>query len=108
MDQKVATIWHCADIPKEEEERDVSCVEWNRDGTLLATGCMDPYVRVWSKARNSLLFTVKEHTDTIGLVRFSPNSKYLLSQGLDRTTVLWDVEKAKMIRKYQAPPGNYS
>lgn len=99
-DQKMDTIHHCSEIAL-HEERDVCAIEWSRDGTLLATASMDPYVRVWSKVTNGLLFSIKEHTQTVGMVRFSPNGKYLISQGLDLTTILWDVEKAKMVRKYQ-------
>lgn len=68
---------------------------------------MDHYVRVWSMEHRKLSMCIKEHTDTVGVVRFSPNGKQLLSIGLDATTILWDVERKKVVRKYQAPLGRY-
>ena len=101
---RVARIAHCVDIPL-DKERDVSCIEWNKDGTFLATASMDPTVRVWRKATLEMHFCIKEHTDTVGVVRFSPNGKYLLSVGLDGNTIIWDVDKKKVMRKYSAPDG---
>jgi transducin (beta)-like 1 len=105
-DQRLGIVSHCTDIPL-DQERDVSCIEWNRDGTLLATSSMDQYVRVWSLSSKSLYMCIKEHTDTVGLIRWSPNGKLLLSVGLDCNTILWDIEKKKAVRKYPAPDGEY-
>jgi WD40 repeat protein len=92
----VATIEHCRDIPEYTEEKaDIDCVEWSRDGMLLATGSTDPVLRIWDFARNEIILQQKTHTGTIAVLRFSPNNKLLVSSSLDGTLILWDLKEQK-------------
>jgi transducin (beta)-like 1 len=35
-------------IPPTEDQGDVTSIEWNPEGTLLASGCFDGTVRIWA------------------------------------------------------------
>jgi WD40 repeat protein len=84
---------------------EINFVEWSRDGNYLATGGSDGHVRVWSKRDNLLLFCKDTH-GPISTVRFSPNSKYLLSSSIDGNHLLWEIEKQIVVQKYHFATGN--
>jgi WD40 repeat protein len=84
---------------------EINFVEWSRDGNYLATGGSDGHVRVWSKRDNLLLFC-KDTRGPISTVRFSPNSKYLLSSSIDGNHLLWEIEKQIVVQKYHFATGN--
>jgi WD40 repeat protein len=42
-------------VPPSDEQGDVTSIEWNPKGTLLASGCFDGTVRIWSVEGNLFL-----------------------------------------------------
>jgi transducin (beta)-like 1 len=85
-----------------EDGQEVTCMEWSRDGNLLAIGTNDPNVRVWSRTTGKLILNLQEHSGTITSVRFSANGKLLLSASLDGSILLWDIEKQILQQKFQS------
>lgn len=85
-----------------EDGQEVVCMEWSRDGNLLAIGTSDPSVRIWSRLSGTLMFNLMEHKGTITSVRFSSNGKLLLSASLDGSIFLWDVERHKLKQKFES------
>ena len=63
--------------------------------------------RVWDVETGACLKTIHD-TDAppIGHVRFTPNSKFLLTATLDSTLRLWEVAAGRCLKKYKgARPG---
>ena len=85
--------------------KDVTCLEWNCHGNLLATGSYDGYARIWSTA-GRLEKTLGQHKGPIFALKWNKNGNYILSAGVDRyfwrgnilllhnffprTTIIWD------------------
>ncbi|CAC5402619.1 TBL1 [Mytilus coruscus] len=82
---------HC--IQREGTEvlsnRDVTSLDWNCEGTLLATGSYDGYARIWS-TDGRLVNTLGQHKDPIFALKWNKRGNYILSAGLDKTTIIWD------------------
>jgi transducin (beta)-like 1 len=73
----------------EAKSKDVTTLDWNGDGTLLATGSYDGIARVWD-ASGALRFTLAKHTGPIFSLRWNKRGDLLLSGSLDKTAVVWD------------------
>ena len=74
-----------------ERSTDVTCLEWRRDGSSLATGCYDGKARIWS-SQGDLQRTLQKHTGPIFAVRWNVNGRFLLTSGIDGLAIIWDVE----------------
>jgi len=73
-----------------ETSPDVTTVDWNREGTLLATGSSDGIARIWDR-RGGLKATLREHTGSIFSLKWSRNAQHLLSASFDESAIVWDV-----------------
>jgi len=81
-------------------ERDITCLDWSRDGLYLATGCYDSILRVWTQDGN-LYMTHPQHQGPIFATRFSRSGKWLLSASLDGTACVWDVEEKRLFMQFR-------
>jgi len=61
------------------------------DDTLLATCSEDATCRLWDVVEGQELFCLREHTDAIYSVRFSPDGTHLLTSGSDGKIIIWDL-----------------
>jgi len=84
---------HC--IRKGEQDvpsnKDVTSLDWNSSGTLLATGSYDGYARIWT-TKGGLERTLGQHKGPIFALKWNKSGNYILSAGVDRTTIIWDAE----------------
>ena len=84
---------HC--IRKGEQDvpsnKDVTSLDWNSSGTLLATGSYDGYARIWT-TKGNLERTLGQHKGPIFALKWNKSGNYILSAGVDRTTIIWDAE----------------
>ncbi|KAK4048016.1 general transcription repressor [Microbotryomycetes sp. JL201] len=69
----------------------VTSVVMSPDGTLLAAGSLDTFVRIWDAKTGKLLDKLKGHKDSVYSVAFSPDGKFLVSGSLDKTLKMWDI-----------------
>jgi len=69
--------------------KDVTSLDWNPAGTQLATGSYDGYARIWSSDGN-LVSTLGQHKGPIFALKWNKKGNYILSAGVDRTTIIWD------------------
>ena len=85
------------------EHTPVFSVDFERnDSSRLATGGADNCVRVWRLSKDSspretgaieFLASMKGHTKSVNVVRFSPNGKFLASAGDDALILIWQLSK---------------
>jgi len=75
---------------QQQQQCDVTTLDWHPSGALLATGSYDGAARVWSPD-GALQRTLRGHSGPIFSLRWSRGGRYLLSGGVDKTAVVWDV-----------------
>ncbi|KAF9444599.1 WD40 repeat-like protein [Macrolepiota fuliginosa MF-IS2] len=85
---------------QKDVQGDLTALNWNPEGTLLAIGSYDSVLRILT-SEGGAHFTHNQHRGPIFSVRFSQNGRWLLSASLDETTCLWDVKEKRLIRQYR-------
>ncbi|KAH8110643.1 WD40 repeat-like protein [Phellopilus nigrolimitatus] len=83
------------------DQRDITSLDWNADGTLLATGSYDSILRVWT-VRGAFYMSHPQHQKgPIFATRFSKSGRWLLSASLDGTACVWDVAEKKLFMQFR-------
>jgi transducin (beta)-like 1 len=79
--------------------KDVTSLDWNCDGTLLATGSYDGYARIWT-TDGSLTSTLGQHKGPIFALKWNKKGNYILSAGVDKTTIIWDAATGQCTQQF--------
>ncbi|KAK7591035.1 hypothetical protein V9T40_002648 [Parthenolecanium corni] len=79
--------------------KDVTSLDWNCDGTLLATGSYDGYARIW-KTNGTLSSTLGQHKGPIFALKWNKRGNYILSAGVDKTTIIWDAASGQCTQQF--------
>lgn len=84
----------------------VLALDFNRDGSQLATGSGEPsrsgQVRIWNVADGGLIKSFENaHDDTVQGVRFSPDGKVIASCGADKYVRTFDLASGELIRRFE-------
>ena len=84
----------------------VMSVDFNPDGTLLATGGGVPSrsgeLKIWKVADGSLVRAIADpHTDAVNSVAFSPDGQFLASAGSDKYVKKFDVATGEMLIQFE-------
>lgn len=89
--QSEIVLKHCIHRGGQEvpSNKDVTSLDWNSNGTLLATGSYDGFARIWSTS-GKLEKTLGQHKGPIFALKWNKSGNYILSAGVDRTTIIWD------------------
>ncbi|KAH8241804.1 hypothetical protein KR026_000976 [Drosophila bipectinata] len=92
---------HCiqkggAEVPS---NKDVTSLDWNCDGSLLATGSYDGYARIW-KTDGRLASTLGQHKGPIFALKWNKSGNYILSAGVDKTTIIWDASTGQCTQQF--------
>lgn len=92
---------HCiqkggAEVPS---NKDVTSLDWNCDGTLLATGSYDGYARIWT-TEGRLASTLGQHKGPIFALKWNKRGNYILSAGVDKTTIIWDASTGQCTQQF--------
>ncbi|XP_041452101.1 F-box-like/WD repeat-containing protein TBL1XR1 [Drosophila obscura] len=92
---------HC--IQKDGEEvrsnKDVTSLDWNGEGSLLATGSYDGYARIWN-TDGRLTLTLCQHKGPIFALKWNKYGNYIVSAGVDKTTIIWDASTGKCTQQF--------
>ncbi|XP_034949414.1 F-box-like/WD repeat-containing protein TBL1X [Chelonus insularis] len=92
---------HCIqrDGTEVPSNKDVTSLDWNCDGTLLATGSYDGYARIWT-TDGSLASTLGQHKGPIFALKWNKRGNYILSAGVDKTTIIWDAASGQCTQQF--------
>ncbi|KAL8494523.1 hypothetical protein ACS0TY_025364 [Phlomoides rotata] len=83
-----------------EKSKDVTTLDWNVDGTLLATGSYDGQARIWSRD-GELICTLNKHKGPIFSLKWNKKGDYLLSGSVDKTAIVWDVKIGEWKQQFE-------
>lgn len=59
---------------------------------ILATGSFDATIRIWDALRGTCLHVLKNHTEAVYSISFSPDARLLCSGSFDEMLNIWDVK----------------
>ncbi len=95
QNQVQETLYQVVDGIKERNrfeghKGEILSVNFNSDGTQLATAGEDGYVILWN-LKGEQLAQFKAHSSSINSVRFSPNNQYLVTEA-SNVARLWDLK----------------
>ncbi|KAG7099731.1 hypothetical protein E1B28_001548 [Marasmius oreades] len=83
------------------EASDITCLSWNRQGTLLAISAYDCLLRICDTSGN-VIYKSSDHKGPIFTARFSPTGRWLVTASLDHTSCVWDVHNKRLHRIFKA------
>ncbi len=66
-------------------------VDWSADGLWLAVGYVDHTIRIWNMTTFTVEKILQGHSDTVQQVKWSQDSRLLMSVGKDDTLRLWSI-----------------
>ncbi|KAJ7080276.1 chromatin associated protein [Mycena crocata] len=69
----------------------VTSVAISPDGTLVAAGCVDAVVRIWSVSTGALVEQLRGHSDSVYSVVFTRDGTGIVSGSLDNTLKFWEL-----------------
>jgi WD40 repeat protein len=82
----------------------VNAVDFSPDGSLIAAGGRDNFVRLYDAASGRLFFKLEGHEDQVSSVVFSPDGSILASGSHDYSIRLWDISTGNLIKLLQSEP----
>ncbi|XP_061371346.1 WD40 repeat-containing protein HOS15-like isoform X2 [Gastrolobium bilobum] len=83
-----------------EKSKDVTTLDWNGDGTLLATGSYDGQARIWSRD-GELNSTLNKHKGPIFSLKWNKKGDYLLSGSVDKTAIVWNIKTGEWKQQFE-------
>ncbi|PSS36049.1 F-box-like/WD repeat-containing protein [Actinidia chinensis var. chinensis] len=87
-----------------EKNKDVTTLDWNVDGTLLATGSYDGQARIWS-TNGELKSILNKHKGPIFSLKWSKKGDYVLTGSVDKTAIVWDVKAEEWKQQFEFHSG---
>ena len=79
---------------------DVTTLDWNSKGTLLATGSYNGVATLWS-ASGERTRMLARHSGPIFAVRWNQRGDSLLTGSVDRSAIVWDAETGDVKQQFQ-------
>lgn len=77
--------------PNPNESDELYCISISKDGRFFATGGSLGIVRLWDYSTGKCVSEQKGHSKPIACIRFSPDSKQIVSTGFDGLVLVWNV-----------------
>ncbi|CAL9002210.1 unnamed protein product [Prunus brigantina] len=87
-----------------EKSKDVTTLDWNGEGTLLATGSYDGQARIWT-TNGELRSTLSKHKGPIFSLKWNRKGDYLLTGSCDKTAIVWDVKAEESKQQFEFHSG---
>ncbi|XP_071925215.1 WD40 repeat-containing protein HOS15-like isoform X1 [Coffea arabica] len=83
-----------------EKSKDVTTLDWNGEGMLLATGSYDGQARIWNR-NGELVSTLNKHKGPIFSLKWNKKGDYILSGSVDKTAIVWDVKTSEWKQQFE-------
>ncbi|KIM88979.1 hypothetical protein PILCRDRAFT_813977 [Piloderma croceum F 1598] len=83
------------------EQGDLTSLDWNFDGSLLAIGSYDSILRIVTTA-GKLYFSHRQHEGPIFAAKFSKSGEWLVTASLDGTACVWHVKNKRLHKQYRS------
>ncbi|CAL5366831.1 unnamed protein product [Camellia sinensis] len=87
-----------------EKSKDVTTLDWNGDGTLLATGSYDGQARIWS-SNGELKSILSKHKGPVFSLKWNKKGDYILTGSCDKTAIVWDVKAEECKQHFEFHSG---
>ncbi|KAI8329810.1 WD40-repeat-containing domain protein [Chlamydoabsidia padenii] len=87
-------------LPNLNDSKDVTSLDWNPSGTLLASGSYDGQARIWTQ-KGQLRFVMEQHRGPIFSLKWNRKGDLVLSGSADTTTVVWDPKTGEMKQQFE-------
>lgn len=82
-----------------------TALAWSPDGNLLAAGCSDGAMRIWSVETEALVAECKGHSDSVNAIIWVFGGDQLITAGNDGKVVLWNSGDWNAEDSYVHPEG---
>jgi WD40 repeat protein len=83
----------------------VECLDFSRDGKLLAFGRENGVIEIWAVERPRRISTLTGHRDIVRDVTFNNDGTRLASASVDSTVRIWDIASEKQIHELRGHQG---
>lgn len=90
---------HGNTLPTRRKANDVTTVDWNPAGTMLATGSYDGCARIWTES-GDLKHTLMRHKGPLFSLKWNKKGNYILSGSVDQTTAVWNAETGRCVKQF--------
>uniref|UniRef100_A0A251JIE6 Uncharacterized protein n=1 Tax=Manihot esculenta TaxID=3983 RepID=A0A251JIE6_MANES len=87
-----------------EKSKDVTTLDWNGEGTVLATGSYDGQARIWN-TNGELKTTLSKHKGPIFSLKWNKKGDFLLTGSCDKTAIVWDVKTEEWRQQFEFHSG---
>lgn len=100
---------------------DMTCLNFNKDSTLIGAGFQDSFIRLWSIDGSPLKSALKNdpfnqqqyqnsrrligHSGSVYGIDFSPDNRYMISSSEDKTARLWSMDTYTSLVSYKGHKG---
>ncbi|EKM56564.1 uncharacterized protein PHACADRAFT_253767 [Phanerochaete carnosa HHB-10118-sp] len=93
-----------------DPSKDCECIGLSADGRLLAASFQSSDVLVWRVSDGLLVQRLhyQGHTDDVRALSFSPIDYTLVSGSLDRTAIVWDARRGRVLLRLEGHRGRVS
>ena len=97
-----------------DHAKEIYTIKWSPTGPgtinpnkrlLLASASFDATIKLWDIEAGKCVNTLKEHSDPVYSVSFSPNGEYLASGSFDRNLHIWSVKDGTLLKTYKGNGG---
>lgn len=95
--------WHVLEhfnAASNEKAKDVTTLDWNFDGSLLATGSYDGQARIWNE-QGKLVMTLNRHKGPVFSLKWNRTGSLLLSGSVDKAAIVWDTKTGDVVQQFQ-------
>ncbi|KAH0838128.1 WD40 repeat-like protein [Lanmaoa asiatica] len=82
-------------------QADLTSIDWNPDGSLVAIGSYDAILRICTSAGKAYLTDDHHKKGPIFAAKFSPSGQWIATASLDSTSCVWDVKNKRLHRQYR-------